>query len=34
MPVFNRLFYNRYRREAMSNVAGRLLMVVSARVPT
>jgi ubiquinone/menaquinone biosynthesis C-methylase UbiE len=27
MPIFNRLFYNRYRREAMSNAAGRLLMV-------
>lgn len=27
MPIFNRLFYNRYRREAMSDVAGRLLMV-------
>jgi ubiquinone/menaquinone biosynthesis C-methylase UbiE len=27
MPIFNRLFYNRYRREAMSDVAGRLLIV-------
>ena len=27
MPIFNRLFYNRHRREAMSAVAGRLLMV-------
>ncbi|MDT5329349.1 MAG: hypothetical protein QOF31_646 [Mycobacterium sp.] len=27
MPIFNRLFYNRYRREAMSNAAGRLLMI-------
>jgi ubiquinone/menaquinone biosynthesis C-methylase UbiE len=27
MPIFDRVFYNRYRREAMSNVAGRLLMI-------
>src|ERR1700743_1288533 len=27
MPVFDRLFYRRYRREAMSNATGRLLMV-------
>jgi SAM-dependent methyltransferase len=27
MPVFGRLFYDRYRREAMRNAAGRLLMV-------
>jgi ubiquinone/menaquinone biosynthesis C-methylase UbiE len=27
MPVFGRLFYDRYRREAMSNATGRLLMV-------
>ncbi len=27
MPIFNRLFYDRYRREAMSNATGRLLMV-------
>ena len=27
MPIFDRLFYNRYRREAMSNAAGRLLMI-------
>jgi ubiquinone/menaquinone biosynthesis C-methylase UbiE len=27
MPIFNRLFYNRYRREAMTNAAGRLLMI-------
>jgi SAM-dependent methyltransferase len=27
MPVFNRLFYNRYRRAAMSDAVGRLLMV-------
>ena len=26
MPVFGKLFYDRYRREAMSNAAGRLLM--------
>jgi SAM-dependent methyltransferase len=27
MPIFNRLFYDRYRRETMSNATGRLLMV-------
>lgn len=27
MLIFNRLFYNRYRREAMSNATGRLLIV-------
>jgi ubiquinone/menaquinone biosynthesis C-methylase UbiE len=27
MPVFDRLFYRRYRREAMSHATGRLLMV-------
>ena len=27
MPLFDRLFYRRYRREAMSNTTGRLLMV-------
>ncbi|AKN18696.1 methyltransferase [Mycobacterium haemophilum DSM 44634] len=27
MPIFERLFYNRYRREAMTNAIGRLLMV-------
>ena len=27
MPIFDRLFYNRYRRAAMSNATGRLLMV-------
>jgi SAM-dependent methyltransferase len=27
MPIFGKLFYNRYRREAMSNAAGRLLMI-------
>lgn len=27
MPVFGRLFYDRYRREAMSNAVGRLLMI-------
>lgn len=27
MPVFDRLFYRRYRREAMSNATGRLLMI-------
>jgi ubiquinone/menaquinone biosynthesis C-methylase UbiE len=27
MPVFDKLFYNRRRREAMSNAAGRLLVV-------
>jgi ubiquinone/menaquinone biosynthesis C-methylase UbiE len=27
MPVFGKLFYNRYRREAMSYAAGRLLMI-------
>lgn len=27
MPVFNRLFYNRHRRAAMSDAVGRLLMV-------
>jgi ubiquinone/menaquinone biosynthesis C-methylase UbiE len=27
MPIFDRLFYKRYRREAMSNAAGRLLMI-------
>ena len=26
-PLFDRLFYRRYRREAMSNATGRLLMV-------
>lgn len=26
-PVFDRLFYHRYRRQAMSNATGRLLMV-------
>jgi ubiquinone/menaquinone biosynthesis C-methylase UbiE len=26
-PVFGKLFYDRYRREAMSNAAGRLLML-------
>src|SRR5258708_37936614 len=27
MPIFDHLFYNRYRREALSNAAGRLLMI-------
>ncbi len=27
MPVFDRLFYRRYRQEAMSNATGRLLMI-------
>ena len=27
MPMFDGLFYNRYRREAMSNAVGRLLMI-------
>src|SRR6201998_1843795 len=27
MPVFDRLFYRRYRREAMSHATGRLLLV-------
>ncbi|MEB3068000.1 class I SAM-dependent methyltransferase [[Mycobacterium] vasticus] len=27
MPFFDRLFYRRYRREAMSHTAGRLLMI-------
>jgi ubiquinone/menaquinone biosynthesis C-methylase UbiE len=27
MPIFDRLFYRRYRQEAMSNATGRLLMV-------
>lgn len=27
MPIFDRLFYRRYRRAAMSNATGRLLMV-------
>jgi ubiquinone/menaquinone biosynthesis C-methylase UbiE len=27
MPIFDKLFYNRYRREAMSNAVGRLLMI-------
>jgi ubiquinone/menaquinone biosynthesis C-methylase UbiE len=27
MPMFDRLFYRRYRREAMSNAVGRLLIV-------
>jgi ubiquinone/menaquinone biosynthesis C-methylase UbiE len=27
MPIFGKLFYNRYRREAMSNAVGRLLML-------
>ena len=27
MPMFGRLFFNRYRREAMSNAVGRLLMI-------
>jgi ubiquinone/menaquinone biosynthesis C-methylase UbiE len=27
MPVFGKLFYDRYRRDAMSNAAGRLLMI-------
>jgi ubiquinone/menaquinone biosynthesis C-methylase UbiE len=27
MPIFDRLFYNRYRRDAMSHATGRLLMV-------
>lgn len=27
MPVFGRLFYDRYRREAMRNAVGRLLMI-------
>lgn len=27
MPIFGKLFYNRYRREAMSSAVGRLLMV-------
>lgn len=27
MPLFDRLFYRRYRREAMSNASGRLLVV-------
>lgn len=27
MPIFDRLFYHRYRRQAMNHAAGRLLMV-------
>ena len=27
MPIFDRIFYHRYRREAMSNAVGRLLMI-------
>ncbi len=27
MPTFDRLFYNRYRREALSDATGRLLMI-------
>jgi SAM-dependent methyltransferase len=27
MPIFGRLFYNRYRRQAMNAVVGRLLMI-------
>lgn len=27
MPIFDRMFYRRYRREAMSNATGRLLIV-------
>jgi SAM-dependent methyltransferase len=27
MPIFDRLFYNRYRREALSDATGRLLLV-------
>jgi ubiquinone/menaquinone biosynthesis C-methylase UbiE len=27
MPVFGKLFYDRYRREAMTNAVGRLLMI-------
>jgi ubiquinone/menaquinone biosynthesis C-methylase UbiE len=27
MPIFDKLFYNRYRREAMSHAVGRLLMI-------
>jgi ubiquinone/menaquinone biosynthesis C-methylase UbiE len=27
MPIFDKLFYNRYRREALSDATGRLLMV-------
>jgi SAM-dependent methyltransferase len=27
MPVFDRLFYNRYRRDALSDATGRLLMI-------
>jgi ubiquinone/menaquinone biosynthesis C-methylase UbiE len=27
MPIFGKLFYNRYRREAMSDATGRLLMI-------
>jgi ubiquinone/menaquinone biosynthesis C-methylase UbiE len=27
MPIFGKLFYDRYRRQAMSNAAGRLLMI-------
>src|SRR6478752_5308476 len=27
MPIFDRIFYHRYRREAMSNALGRLLMI-------
>src|SRR5262245_45041225 len=26
-PIFDRLFFNRYRRDAMANAAGRLLMI-------
>ncbi|HZC91393.1 MAG TPA: class I SAM-dependent methyltransferase, partial [Mycobacterium sp.] len=26
MPIFDRLFYRRYRREAMSHANGRLLL--------
>ena len=26
-PIFGKLFYNRYRQEAMSNAVGRLLMI-------
>jgi ubiquinone/menaquinone biosynthesis C-methylase UbiE len=27
MPIFDKLFYNRYRREALSDATGRLLMI-------
>jgi ubiquinone/menaquinone biosynthesis C-methylase UbiE len=27
MPIFDKLFYNRYRREAMAHAVGRLLMI-------